>query len=74
MRKDKDVLRFQNFQELELVLKAANGKSATQAVRNNQPHAPEGTNRNVRDKDNNQESNSQVLKKYHFRDNGTVLY
>ncbi|GFT23038.1 ankyrin repeat domain-containing protein 40 [Nephila pilipes] len=72
IRKDKDVLRFQNFQELELVLKLSNEITKHQTVK-----APLNDTVSIESSkciNNNSASNSPLIKKSNYCKNGTILY
>lgn len=73
IRKDKDVLRFQNFQELELVLKLSNGIPKQQIIT-----VPLSDTVSLESNkciiNNNSASDSPLIKKSNYCKNGTILY
>ncbi|XP_055949379.1 ankyrin repeat domain-containing protein 40-like isoform X1 [Argiope bruennichi] len=78
VRKDKDVLRFQNFQELELVLKP-NGATKQQTLKTHfsdtfYQEAHKYTANNNNNYENNSDTSSPLVKKSNYCKNGTILY
>ncbi|GFR12409.1 ankyrin repeat domain-containing protein 40 [Trichonephila clavata] len=72
IRKDKDVLRFQNFQELELVLKLSNGTLKQQTIK--VPVSDTVSLESNKCINNNSAANLPLAKKSNYCKNGTILY